>query len=309
VTEPTIAIDLGGTHVRAALVASDGTIVAGNRRRTPSDEPDPSVIPRMIAEILSGYDGEPSGEAGEAGSCRPTKAVIGMPGIIDHEAEQLLHAPNLPPSWVDHLNEDWLRSSTGLEVSLANDADLAAVGESTFGAGRNYRDVAYVTVSTGVGAGVVVADRLVRGTLSGGELGHTIIDRQALTDGRPATVEDLGSGSALERAAAEAGLAERGQELADLVRGGDPVATEVWHRAVEAVGLGVANLAWMVAPEVVVVGGGVGMNGDLVNPILERCLADHGPVTGSTIDVVTASLGDGAALSGAAAWWKAVGRG
>lgn len=297
-SETTVAVDLGGTHIRAALVDADGSVLVAERCRTPVEEPSPTIIPRLIDMVI--------GQS--AGIGRPTRAVIGVAGVVDHEAERLLAAPNLPPRWIESLDEEWLSGSTGLSVAMANDADLAAVGESSFGAGRRHRDVVYVTISTGVGAGVVVADKLVRAALSGGEIGHTVIDWVAAAAGGPCTVEDLGSGSAIERAASAAGIDERGADLADLVRAGRQPALDIWTRAIEAVGVGIANLAWIVAPHVVVIGGGVGMNHDLVVPIIQRQLTDHGPQVGAAIKVVTAQLGDRAALAGAAAWWTAVGR-
>lgn len=295
----TVAVDLGGTHVRVALVSDDGTIVASDRRATPSSDPTPAFIPSLVKEAANvSHD-----------VAAPTRAVIGLPGLIDHDAEALVAAPNLPQGWIPKLNERWLHDSTGLEVSLANDADLAAVGESAFGAGRNHRDVVFVTISTGVGAGIVVGNRLVRGRFSGGELGHTVIDAVAAAEGRPATVEEIGSGTAIERRAAEAGLSERGAELAELVRTGTEPASTIWNEGMQAVGFGLANLAWIVAPQVVVVGGGVGRNHDLVAPILEHHIARFGPKLDESIQVLTAELGDDAALAGAAAWWDAVGRG
>ena len=98
------------------------------------------------------------------------------------------------------------QAKRGLSVSIANDADLAAVGEAWFGAGRDFADVAYLTVSTGIGAGIVTGGLLVHGGRSLAEVGHTVVDGEALADGRPATVEELGSGTALDRLAEEAGL-------------------------------------------------------------------------------------------------------
>ncbi len=300
--ETTVAVDLGGTHIRAALVADDGRILVAERCRTPREAPTPAIIPELIERVTETA-------VSSSGEAPPARAVVGVAGVIDHEAERLLAAPNLPPRWIESLNEDWLRAATGLPVAMANDADLAAVGESGFGAGRDYRDVVYVTISTGVGAGLVVGEKLVRGTLSGGEIGHTVIDRVAAADGLPCTVEDLGSGTAIERAAAAAGIDERGAELAELVRSGHEEAGAIWRAAIGAVGIGIANLAWVVAPQVVVIGGGVGMNHDLVVPIIEQQLTEHGPGVAGAITVVTAALGDQAALVGAAAWWSAVGRG
>ncbi|MEM9563457.1 MAG: ROK family protein [Actinomycetota bacterium] len=309
VATTTLAVDLGGTHLRAAVVAGDGTVLSRRRRTTPTDAPVPDAVPELVVELLEAWTGDAPVGDGPAGAPEPPgRAVVGLPGIIDHEREALVHAANLPPAWTDHLNEGWLAERIGCPVSLANDADLAAVGESSFGAGRDHRDVVFVTISTGVGAGLVVDDRLVRGALSGGELGHTVIDRVAAVAGRPATVEDLGSGTAIGRRAAEAGLTERGPALAELVRSGDEAAAEIWRSAIEAVAIGLANLAWTVTPGIVVVGGGVGMNGDLVLPIIRDGLRRFGPAEVPEIEVANAALGDDAALVGAANWWKAVGR-
>jgi glucokinase len=155
----------------------------------------------------------------------------------------------------------------------------------------------------------VVVDRsLVRGQHSGGEIGHTIIDWVAAREGRPCTVEELGAGPAITRAAAEAGLTERNGELANLVRTGHPAAVEVWTRAIEAVAMGVVNLAWLLAPQVVVIGGGVGNNSDIVLPIVDGALRRHGPAPAGGIAVVAAELGDDAGLVGGAAWFSAIGR-
>jgi len=293
----TLAVDLGGTHVRVAVVEADGTIVDQQRATTPIDATDTSFLQTLTSNLL------------QKANRLADRAVVGLPGVVDHVADELTSAPNLPQRWLQSLTAELLSDQLGCEVSLANDADLAAVGEARFGAGRGFRDVVYVTISTGVGAGLVVDKKLVRGTHSGGEVGHTVVDAGAAADGRPATVEDLGSGTALLARAAEAGLTVTGPELAELVRERHPRASEVWEVGIGAVGIGIANLAWMVAPQVVVVGGGVGMNHDLVAPIIARQLRLHGPSSVGPIEVVTAELGDDAALAGSAAWWEAVGRG
>ncbi len=289
----TIAIDLGGTHVRAAVVDADGTVVRRVRRATPHDEPTPSFIAELIGEV--------------AGNDPIRRAVIGVPGVIDYDIEQLIAAPNLPSAWVPMLCDEWLAECTGLEIALANDADLAAVGESNFGAGIDARDVVYVTISTGVGAGIVLGHRLMRGRYSGGEIGHSVIDRARMARGEDGTVEFLGSGTGMARDARAAGLDAEGAELAAMVIAGDVTALGVWNSAIEAVAVGVVNLCWVVTPQMVVIGGGVGMNSDLVLPIIKQRVAEFGPSIES-IEIVPAKLGDDAALSGAAAWWKAIER-
>ena len=135
----------------------------------------------------------------------PSHAVVGLPGAVDYEAGRFLWAPNLPAQWPDQLSADGLSAQLGLPVSIANDADLAAVGEAWFGAGATSPAVAYLTISTGIGAGVVNGGRVLRGTRSLAEVGHVVIDWRAWRDGAPSTVEELGSGSGVAR------LARRGR--------------------------------------------------------------------------------------------------
>lgn len=290
----TVALDLGGTNVRAALVSAHGVIEDRIQRPTPHHDPDPTVILEMMSEV--------------AGHEHPGRAVIGLPGVINHEREQLVQAPNIPQAWIPNLTEHWFEQRCGYEVSFANDADLAAVGEAAFGAGKGVRDVVYVTISTGIGAGIVVGGTLVRGTLSGGEIGHTVVDLPAARRGDPATVELLGSGTALNRIARRAGFTEQGKDFIELVRSGHAAASELFDGAIFAAAIGITNLCWLVVPQVVVIGGGMGRNIDLVEPIVRRALEDHGPAGARQTLVTVAALGDDAALAGAAAWWTAVGR-
>ncbi len=290
----TVAIDLGGTNVRAARVAADGTIEDRIQRPTPHHHPEPTIILEMMSEVM--------------GLLTPGRAVIGLPGVVNHEDESLAQAPNIPQPWIHSLTEQWFEQRCGYEVSFANDADLAAVGEAAFGAGRGRRDVVYVTISTGIGAGVVVGGTLVRGRLSGGEIGHTVIDATAASRGEPCTVEELGSGTAMNREAQRAGFSEQGREFVELVRAGNSEAAEVFERVIGAAALGITNLSWLVLPQVVVIGGGLGRNIDLIRPVVDRVLAAHGPEASASIEIMVAGLGDDAALAGAAAWWPAVGR-
>lgn len=300
-TRHTAAIDLGGTHVRVALVDADGVVRRRSRTATPSHDDTPAQLIDMVHRLAEA-------DGSEGPGCQ--EVVIGIPGIIDHEAEALVRAPNINQDWVPLLNAEWFESRLEMPVALANDADLAAVGEAFFGAGRHYRDVVYVTISTGVGAGAVFGGSLVRGRRSGAEIGHTIIDVDAARRGQPCTVEELGAGPAIAKAAADAGLVERDSALADLVRNGHPTASQLWHRAVDAVACGITNVAWLLAPDVVVIGGGVGANNaDLILPRIAEWLERHGPAVAEPIAVATAELGDDAALAGAARWFSARGPG
>jgi glucokinase len=285
----TLAVDLGGTTMRAAIVNRAGSVLARLHEPTPHDAAAATIEPllALARRVRDGHDVE--------------HAVFAVPGRVDHQLGTVLSAPNLAPTWRSLLTRDALEAALGLPVALVNDADAAAVGETHFGAGRGHADVVYVTISTGVGAGILVGGQVLLPRFSGGEIGHSIIDRALAAAGGDGTVEGLGSGTALARHAHAAGIDVVGAEFDDLVRHGDPTAQQVWGDAMFAAGLGIVNLAHIVAPTVVVVGGGVGRNGDLVLDPIRAALSRFGPA-GPPITVVTATLGDDSGLLGAAAW-------
>jgi glucokinase len=147
---------------------------------------------------------------------------------------------------------------------------------------------------------------LVHGRRSVAEVGHTIVDGRALLEHRPATVEELGSGTALQELAVESGMADDGPALVELVRGGGVTATRIFERVVFAAAVGAVDLAHLFTPEVIVVGGGLGLVGDLVLDPIRALVRERGPrALPQPIDVVNAELGDDAALVGAAAWSRA----
>src|SRR5579859_2111317 len=146
----TLAVDLGGTNLRAALVDAEGRIQARHQRPTPHDASAPEALLELVREV-------------GGGGCQ--LAVIGVPGRVDYSAGRLEYAPNLHPAWTELLAAEPLAAHLGLPVRVANDADLAAVGETCFGAAAGRSDVVYMTVSTGVGAGVLLGGRLVHGRL------------------------------------------------------------------------------------------------------------------------------------------------
>jgi glucokinase len=290
---PVLAVDLGGTRMRAAAVDSGGAVADRREQPTPRDAECPDALAELAAGVV------------EAHAIR--RAVIGVPGTVDYRAGRLEHAPNLPPHWPVTLTEEALAGRLGVTVTLANDADLAAVGEAYAGAGRGADDVVYLTVSTGVGAGVLLGRRLVRGRRSLAEVGHTVVDWRADRAGDPATLEELGSGTALERAAADAGLPADGRKVTELAAAGDGAARRVWDELTSVVAAGVANLAYLFAPERVVLGGGVGQAGELLLAPLREHLARRGPPERETPELHAAALGDDAGLAGAAAWDEACG--
>lgn len=280
--------------MRAAVVDRTGEVLEASRVPTPQGDPHPDALVNLISSVL-----------GRPAATGVTTAVLGLPGQVNYRFGTLEWAPHIPSSWLGELTAEGLAAVLGVEVSLANDADLAVVGEAYFGAGQGYSDVAFVTISTGVGAGVVLGRKLVHGSRSIAEVGHTVIDRVAYQAGLPSTFEDQASGTALARLGAAAGLSGGGAEVERLAGAGDRRAAKVWESMIEAVAIGVGNLAEVFCPEVIVVGGGVGLSPGLLDSLRAHLALRRPPQVRGELEVVRAALGDDAGLVGAAAWHQA----
>jgi len=295
-TPPVLAADVGGTQMRAALVGPQGDILLRRSAHTPEHAGVPAALIDLVRDVGSVTD---HGAA--------SHAVVALPGSVDYEAGRLLWAPHLPERWPQQLSRDELSARLGVPVHIANDADCAAVGEAAFGAGAGSADVAYLTISTGIGAGVVHGGRLLRGTRSLAEVGHTVIDWTAWRQGLPCTLEELGSGSGLARMAREAGLEiEDARECQARAADGDARAVAIWQGAIAACAVGVANLVMSFSPSTVVIGGGLGRQEGFFGPVRELVLSrpEHHP---ADLSILPAALGDDAGLAGAAAWAWATG--
>ncbi len=274
-----LGVDLGGTRLRVAVFDRDGSMLHRSVIPTPRDQPQALVAAMKGALAESTID--------------VRGAVVGVPGPISYADGTAIRLPNLP-GWEQHISAQRLAAEVALPVLLANDADLAALGEHRYGAGRGTTDMVYVTSSTGVGAGVIIGGRLLRGQRSLAEVGHTIIERA--TGG---TVEDLGSGTALSRAAGLDGATVTAQAQA-----GDERARAVFREVADAFAIGVFNLVHCFMPERVVIGGGVSQAGELLlEPIRERLQCCDPRCSAAGTDIVLASGGDDVGLLGAFAFW------
>ena len=293
-----LAADVGGTHMRAALVDADGHVKLREIAPTPAS----SDVPGELIDLIAGV-------GAAAGDAEISHAVVGLPGAVDYESGRLVSAPNLPISWPHSLSSEQLSGYLGLDVHLANDADMAAVGEAAFGAGTAIDGViAYLTVSTGIGAGVVDRGRLVCGSHSFGEIGHSVVDWRAWRAGLPGTLEELASGSGMARQARESGFGDmNAQAVLEAALNGDVEARTIWEDAVAACAAGVCNLVMDFAPRTVIVGGGIGRRPEFFGPLREVVLQrkEHRP---TELSVVECALGDDAGLAGAAAWFSATQR-
>jgi len=231
---------------------------------------------------------------------------IGCGGPLDPVSGHLIAPPHLT-GWVDVPLVARAEQALGRPAVLENDATAAAAGEHRFGAGAGTRNMIYLTISTGVGGGSVVDGRLYRGASgNGGELGHVTVDwqgRECRGCGRRGCLEAYVSGTSIAERAAEAGLT--GATAADVAAGaraGEPRAVAVWDETVEALACGVTSIVNLFDPEMVVIGGGVSATGEqLLAPVRERVHAQAMSPAGSTVEIVTAALGDRVGVVGAAA--------
>ncbi|WP_129632191.1 ROK family protein [Candidatus Oscillochloris fontis] len=298
-----IGVDIGGTQLRCALINSAGAILAHTRTRSHADQGPAAVIGRVLDLIAQIQAQVPSnGQVLGIG--------VGAPGPLDPEQGIIFAAPNMP-GWNQIPLRDTLAQSTGLPVWVDNDANAAALGEWRFGAGHHAHHLVYVTVSTGIGGGVIIADRLLHGRLGAAtEVGSILLDPARVT-----RWEDLASGSALGRAAAAA-MPDHPQSLlhtlaspttitaahvAQAAAAHDVLATQLMQREAHLLGIGFASLLHLFSPEVLLVGGSV----ILENPTLleqARTIAYAHVLTDlyREVPILPASLGDEAGVIGAA---------
>ena len=306
----TIGIDVGGTKIAAGVVGPDGAIVARTNRDTPADSVDQTAaaICDAAAELIAGHDVEAVG--------------IGAAGFVSSDRSTVLFAPNL--AWRDEPLGARVAGQLNIPVVVENDANAAAWGEFAFGAAKDVEHMVCITVGTGIGGGVVVDGELLRGANGvAAELGHmrVVPGGHRCGCGSRGCLEQYASGKALVRegrAQAESGSLAAVQMLSvcgitdpaeltgpmitDAAMQGDPCAVELLEDLGRWLGEGVASLATIFDPSLVVVGGGVSAAKDLIMKsavqAFERVLPakanrPHAPFT-------LAELGNDAGLIGAA---------
>jgi len=239
---------------------------------------------------------------------------IALPGPIDPQKGVILTAPNLP-EWVGMPIPQRIEEEIGAPAFMGNDANLAALGEWHYGAGKGHHDLLYFTVSTGIGGGIICNDQLLLGSHGlGAELGHvtTLPDGPTCGCGQPGHLEALASGSAIVAYVADelvkgckSSLSGKpdAEEISRAAKNGDKLANEAFQRAGYYLGLGVANYLMIFNPSIVIFGGGVSKVGDLLfdpmrKTIQKSVLSKHYL---QDLIITTAELGDKAGLYGALA--------
>ena len=300
-----VAVDIGGTHIRAASYTSDN-ITPLTHKRTRSHAKDPGTFDRLVEAIEAAW---PEGH---------TVKAIGMasPGPLDPQTGVVLATPNIP-EWINFPVTEKLSAHFGVPAYLDNDANLAALGEWKFGAGRGHHNLLYLTISTGIGGGVIIDDRLLHGYHGlAAELGHVTVlaGGPVCSCGFEGHLEALAAGPAIVRyvqeqmkAGAKSVLKNReglnAYQVSEAARGGDKLAQSAYQRAGEFLGIGVSSFLHTFDPSIVILGGGVSQSGDLLFKPFEDSLRKHvfNPRYLDNLVITTAALGDDAGLLGALA--------
>jgi glucokinase-like ROK family protein len=241
---------------------------------------------------------------------------MGVPGPIDSEAGMVV-SPPLMPGWDRYPIRDTLEKKWGCPVSVNNDAELGALGEWAFGAGRGERNLAYIKVGTGIGAGLLLEGQIYRGVSgSAGEIGHLTIDENGpmCTCGNQGCLEAIAGGRAIAEQAQEAALKGKRTQLSGIVpvenitardvasaaRKGDLLAQQILARAGSHIGIAIAGLVNLFNPGMVIIGGGVAQTGDiLLEPMRQAVERRSLPAATRIVRITTAMLGRRSSSMGA----------
>lgn len=287
-----LAIDLGGTQLRVAVVNDAGQLVRRAAMATPVAGGPPAIVADML-RLAGEVIGDDRHEIAGAG--------VSAPGPLDSDTGTIIDMPTLP-GWADYPLQRLLGEKLAMPVVLENDGIAAAFGEWKYGAGRGLAHLVYVTVSTGIGGGVVADGRLLRGHRGmAGHVGHMMIARDGpkCSCGGTGCFEALASGTAFNGAARAAGYADAKAVVA-AARQGDARAAAVVAGEADVLGYGFASLLYLFSPQRLIVGGGVSQALDLMASRIDDQIRRHTMAPFRDVEVAAAELGDNAGLVGAA---------
>lgn len=308
--EHALALDIGGTKLAAGVVNRSGDVLSFARTPTRVTEGPDAVVGRLL---------KLGREALDQAGCRPEDMAavgIGCGGPLDPVAGRVQGAPGLP-GWDDVPIVDLVTAAYDRPSFLENDATAAVLGEYHYGPWGDVRHMLYLTVSTGVGGGLILDGRLHRGAAgNGGEFGHVIIDwnGRVCGCGQRGCIEAYASGTSIARRVAEAlaagdepsSLRTLPEVTAETVSAhaaeGDPLATRLWDATTAALGRAVAVMINVVEPQLVILGGGVTRAGDaLLLPVRHAALSQAMRPAGAAARIELSSHGDLVGVVGAAA--------
>ena len=299
-----IAADIGGTHLRVAVYLETGIEPIKQKRIATLGKGSP--VERLIGLIHELWQADDKVLAISAGA----------PGQIDPTAGLVISAPNIK-GWHNLPLRDELVSCFKVPVFLNNDANLAALGEWKYGAALGHHNVIYITISTGIGGGVIMDDQLLLGQRGlATEIGHVVIlpDGPMCGCGHRGHLEALASGTAIANFVNEQLACGRvssipadprptSREISQAAALGDPLAVEAFKRAAYYMGIGLSNYLHLFNPSIVVIGGGVSRSGEFFWNDIRASMEAHVLFSEYTRDLalVPAALGDDCGLLGALA--------
>ena len=300
-TDPTVGyvvgVDIGRSWVRVAVADLAGTIVGR------SEEQNQAKSAESLVALATELAHDTVVDVGCSWS-QVIHTVIGTPGVFHAPTESLLFASNLP-DWGRSGLVEMLREALGPSLAVENDANLAALGEQTFGCGIMVGTFAFLTVGTGIGMGIVIEGALYRGAHgAGGEVGFLPLGMQVA----PGIPTDASTRGMLEEAASAEGVVQTAKSLGmplmsakqifEAASEGNEIALAVIEREGQHIALAIAAITAILDPEMVVLGGGIGRNVDLLRRSIERQLQAITPLQPR---IVASKLGDDAVLLGAIA--------
>ena len=305
-----IGVDVGGTNVKIALVDKEGSIVYSNTTPTRTEmgyEYTISNIKQAIIDLMK-----------ETKTDKTTIEGIGFgfPGQIDCDAGVVRVSPNIP-GWINVPIAKIIEKEFGITTKVDNDVRCAALGELAFGAGKGCKNLICITVGTGIGSGLIINGKLVRGAdNAAGEIGHIKLqmhDGPICGCGDSGCLEAFASGPSIVAMAQEyilGGKSTKYRELAnpeitpyvvaEAAKQGDKVALKIFERMGKYIGIGLASVVNLLNPEKIVIGGGVADAGDILfTPLIETLKKRAMPIQAKSVSVVPAQLGNAAGVIGA----------
>jgi glucokinase len=304
-----LAVDLGGTKVAAALMSVDGEILLRKEEPTCQLGPQPGID--QIAGLLEALQ-----VTGKVTASQIRGVGIGIPAVLEEGSDHVIWAPNLA-GWRDVALRPALEKRLGLPVMVEYDGHTAILGEWWRGAGRGYRSLAMVIVGTGIGGGLILDGKLFRGRdrLAGAAGWFALTENAERMDPYGQSIghwESLAAGPGIARRAQallkdypDSSLhqleALTARQIFEAARRSDPLAQQVVEQTASLLGLGVANIISLVNPEIVILGGSIGRQDDLLLPRLRQVVLRWAqPASARSVSIVASQLGADAGLYGAA---------
>ncbi|WP_223691676.1 ROK family protein [Leifsonia poae] len=289
-----LAFDVGGTDMKAALVDGAGAIRALERRHTPHDgEHTAEAVVAAVAELSARFRAEHP-------EIEPRALGLLVPGHVDDVAGVGIFSENL--DWHDFPFRDRVEEAVGLPVSFSHDVRGAGEAEHRLGAAAPYDDVVVMAIGTGIAGAIFVDGKLYAGGGMAGEMGHSrVADGPDCACGGRGCLEAVASAAAIARryTAASGRAASGAKEVLERARAGDQDAIEVWESALDALALGLSHTVALLAPQAIVLGGGLAQAGPaLFEPLtarLDALLTFH-----RRPQLLPASIGEDAGVIGAA---------